>query len=198
MRGPRSGVLKTPLREIRLRAERRQKAINSHKKGGKPQQLAASRNRSRETGEPFGTVRLDQPRVTTGGGGALPFPQMAHPLTPMARTIEQTAIRNFFMTLPVCTQCVCTASKSLSGCISATYSKLRLWSWSGVDGAALTVRWSCTNRNLLGSEGAGRLALLPHGALYTWAVPITAAPHHRSSFITSLGVRPISQRANRW
>jgi len=129
MRGPRSGVLKTPLREIRLRAERRQKAINSHKKGGKPQQLAASRNRSRETGEPYGTVRLDQPRVTTGGGGALPFPQMAHPLTPMARTIEQTAIRNFFMTLPVCTQCVCTASKSLSGCISATYSKLRLWSW---------------------------------------------------------------------
>jgi hypothetical protein len=99
--GPRSGVLKTPLRKIRLRAERRQKAINSHKKGGKPQQPAASRNRSRETGEPYGTVRLDQPRVTTGGGGALPFPQMAHPLTPMARTIEQTAIRNFFMGPPL-------------------------------------------------------------------------------------------------
>jgi hypothetical protein len=30
----------------RMRAERKQKAIGSHKKGGKPQQLAATLNRS--------------------------------------------------------------------------------------------------------------------------------------------------------
>jgi hypothetical protein len=30
----------------RMRAERKQKAIRSHKKGGKPQQLAATLNRS--------------------------------------------------------------------------------------------------------------------------------------------------------
>src|SRR5262249_26142953 len=72
------------------------------------------------------TVRLDQPRVLTTGGGALPFPTGAfptHPLTPMARTIEQIAIRNFFMALPVCSQMFYTASKSPSGCISATYSQ---------------------------------------------------------------------------
>ena len=47
-------------------------------------------------------VELDQPRVTTGAG-ALPFPSGAlptHPLTPMAKTIEQIAIRNFFMEPP--------------------------------------------------------------------------------------------------
>jgi hypothetical protein len=68
------------------------------------QQLAATLNRSREDWgvEDERSVEFDQPRVTTGGG-ALPFPYGAlptHPLTPMARTIEQIAIRNFFMGPP--------------------------------------------------------------------------------------------------
>ena len=76
----------------------------SHKKGGKRlQQLAATLNRSqRDWGVEGERSVVNQPRVTTGGG-ALPFPTGAlptHPLTPMARTIEQTAIRNFFMGPP--------------------------------------------------------------------------------------------------
>ena len=67
------------------------------------QQLAATLNRSqRDWGVEGERSVVNQPRVTTGGG-ALPFPTGAlptHPLTPMARTIEQTAIRNFFMGPP--------------------------------------------------------------------------------------------------
>ena len=95
------------------------------------QQLAATLNRSqRDWGVEGERSVVNQPRVTTGGG-ALPFPTGAlptHPLTPMARTIEQTAIRNFFMGPLLCEHLargVCTAGKSPCGCISATHSQLR-------------------------------------------------------------------------
>src|SRR4029078_8619683 len=77
----------------------------SHKKGGKQglPLAALSTVRANLGVKDERSVRLDQPRVTTGGG-ALPFPigpLPTHPLTPMARTIEQTAIRNFFIALPM-------------------------------------------------------------------------------------------------
>ena len=77
----------------------------AHKKAAsRLRQLAATLNRSQQDWGVEGERSIvDQPRVTTGGG-ALPFPTGAlptHPLTPMARTIEQTAIRNFFMELPM-------------------------------------------------------------------------------------------------
>jgi hypothetical protein len=61
-------------------------------------------NRSRETRGLRRTVcRLDQPRVTTGGG-ALPFPTgdlPTHATTPMERATAQIAITICFMTLPI-------------------------------------------------------------------------------------------------
>src|SRR5262245_28943845 len=123
--------------------------ISSQKKGGKPNSLPPLATVRARLGSLRRTVRLDQPRVLTTGGGALPFPTGAlptHPLTPMARTIEQTAIRNFLMGPPFeqLARDVSTTGKFPCGCISATYSQLRryLWVLFGI------FAWKCGERDL--------------------------------------------------